>query len=80
MSNATLLKISLSGAYQEREEDTEGKFERYIRKLLRLRPTKTVAQRYQSMLNGVAVRAKTLEVIDEAALQSRLGVAIDAIN
>lgn len=79
MSSATILKISLSGAYQEREQDKEGKLERYIRKIIRLRPTKTVAQSYRPMLKAVAERAKELEAISETALQERLLITVDAI-
>ena len=79
MSSATVLKISLSGAYQERAQEKEGKLERAINKALRLRPAKSATQTFQPMLDAVAEQEDSLKVISDEALQDALDGAVSDI-
>ena len=68
MSNATVLKISLSGAYKERKQDKESKAERFIRKLLRASPEKSVGDTHGAMLAEIKRLAKQYELASDEAL------------
>lgn len=80
MSSATVLKISLSGAYQERVEEKEGKLEQAIKKALRLRPSKGVTQTYQTMLDAVAAQEESLKTLSDDALQETLASTVADIH
>lgn len=69
MSSASLLQISLCGAYKERPQEKEGKFERAVRKAIRLWPDKSVLRHYQPMLKKIANQAAELEAIGEESLR-----------
>ena len=80
MSNATVVKISLSGAYKERKQDKEGKFDRAVRKMLLVSPRRSITDTYRRLLSDVRELASQYEIASDTALEVALGEAVDGIR
>ena len=78
MSNASVIKISLTGAYKELKQTKEGKFERFVRQLTRLSPERSAARLHKEMLTAVHQRSANLGTLDDIALDEFLAKAVDS--
>ena len=80
MSNASVIKISLTGAYKELKQTKEGKFERFVRQLTRLSPERSAARLHKEMLTAVHQRSANLGTLDDIALDEFLAKAVAAVQ
>ena len=80
MSSASLLKISLSGAYKERKQTKEGGFERFLRKLGRRAPARPVAESYKAVLAAVHAQADDYAALSDKELRQQVKRVAEALQ